>query len=192
MGLKQEIYNELNNQDWASIIKKLTIYAVYQFKFWGLVSDKGIKGYSPQEIVYEAIEKVYIGEWKWDPNKSELTQYLKYHVVRGLVANLARSEEVRKSNSIELDSHKVINHYSVDHSGSAEYNAQLIIEFIKRKIGDDKVVLLIFDGYCNGLKRKDICEIHEEITPNDFNNAYRRFQRIIKGLDKKSILNSIL
>ncbi len=191
MGLNREIFDELNKQDWESIIKKLTVYALYQFKFWGLVSDKGVKGYSPQEIAYEAIEKVYTGEWNWDPNKSKLLQYLKYHVVRGLVSNLARSEEVIKSDSSGLDCNLVLNQYTMVHSASEEYNAKLVIDFIKMKIGDDREALLIFDGYCNGLKRGDICEIHG-ITFSDFNNAYRRFQRIIKDLDKKSLLNSIL
>lgn len=189
MSISHDIYNQLNQQDWDSLIKKLTIYTVYQFKFWGLIHEKGIKGYSPAEIVFEAIEKVYSGEWKWNPQKSDLLSYLKYHVVRGLIANLARNEEVVKSDSSEIN--LLLEQGEFKYSDAEEFNARQVIDFIKGKLEDDDLALKIFDGYCKGLKRADICEIHR-ISPREFTNAYKRFRRIIKSLRKESIINSIL
>mgnify|MGYP001476867341 CR=1 FL=1 len=190
MKLDKEIYDELNKQDWELIIKNLTVYAIYQFKFWGLVTEKGIKGYSPEEIVYEAIEKVYLGEWNWDPNKADVLTYLKYHVVRGLIANLANSEEVKRSDLTDLNNHTIESSFFSNQSEASEYNAQIIIDFLKKKIGSDEDVQIIFRGYCDGLKRRDICEVYG-MTHGDFNNAYRRFQRIIKELNKENVLNSM-
>lgn len=191
MSINSEIYNELNKQDWGLIIKSLTVYAVYQFKFWGLVTERGIKGYTPEEIVYEAIEKVYLGEWNWNPGKSDLLTYLKYHVVRGLIANLAKSDEVKKSEKSDFDNNLKVKNQTSDNSKTDEFNAQQIINFIKNKIGDDTNVEKVFMGYCAGLKRNDICTMYN-LSKGEFNNAYRRFQRIIKELDKKVILNSII
>ena len=71
------IIEELEKQDWDEIIKSATLHAVYQLKYYGLWNRRGLKGYSAQEIAMEAIEKIYLGEWQWNPEKSKLIEYLK-------------------------------------------------------------------------------------------------------------------
>src|SRR5690349_19272965 len=102
--MEDSIRKELDKQDWGQIIKRLTLHAHFRLKFWNLLSEKGIKGYSSEDIALEAISLVYSGEWHWDPKKSDLLPYLKFHVVNGLVANLARNKEVTSAvNSEDID-----------------------------------------------------------------------------------------
>src|SRR5688500_10802560 len=93
------VHRELQQQDWPRVIKELAAYAHLRMKYWGLLKNKNLKGLEAKDIALKAIESVFNGEWHWDPNKADLVTYLKFHVVKGMVANLARSAEVISINS---------------------------------------------------------------------------------------------
>jgi hypothetical protein len=163
----------LDNQDWDTLIKKLTLHAYSRFKFWNLLRQRVVKGYSPEEVALEAISLVYSGEWNWDPSKSDLLTYLKFHVVNGLVANLARSKEVLTTDSDDrIDS-------EFDFSIEEDLNARMITESIRETLSEDLLVE-IFDDLLQGMKRGDIIEA-KGIPPDEYDNALKRLKaRILK------------
>ncbi|WP_299533577.1 hypothetical protein [Ulvibacterium sp.] len=173
-------------QDWEYIIKDLTYYAYSRFKFWNLLYEKGIKGYSPEEITYEAIEAVLSGKWKWNPKKADLLSYLKFHVVRGMVANLARNEEVKTSNPIDI---LEVNHDD-DYSAEENFNANQILGIIKNELDKETVLYDLFILMNEGMKRKDICE-ELKISNREYNNLIRKLKSRLEKMDKKQIFDSL-
>lgn len=175
-----------NYDDWPNLIKELTLYANARFKFWGLFTEKGINGYSPEEIAYEAIELVFTGVWKWNPSKSDLRNYLKYNVVKGLVANLANKKEVKMAVSDEIE-------LLVVSDGSAiqdDLNIKQVTTFIKQDLGTDELLNQIFSSLMEGMKRAEICE-ELDLQVNTYNNAIRRLRSRLLRLDKKGLFESL-
>ncbi|MBX7164680.1 MAG: hypothetical protein K1X49_13410 [Saprospiraceae bacterium] len=171
--MEVEVRRLLDNQDWDTMVKKLTLHAYSRFKFWGLLKQKALKGYSPQDIALEAISLVYSGEWSWDPAKSDLLTYLKFHVVNGLVANLAKNKEILTT---EVDDGvEAENDYSIED----ELNARLTIEGIRETLNND-LLLKIFDQLLIGMKRIEIIQ-KLDISSSDYDNALKRLKaRILK------------
>jgi hypothetical protein len=171
--MEKEIRKLLDVQDWDTIIKKLTLHSYSRFKFWKLLSQKAMKGYSPEEIALEAISVVYSGEWKWDPSKSDLLTYLKFHVVNGLIANLARNKEILSTDVRD----KV--EFETDFNIEEELNAQMVIDLIRESL-DDKILLGIFDYLLIGMKRDEIAS-KMNISLSDYDNALKRLKaRVLK------------
>lgn len=173
-------------QDWSYIIKSLTLYANSRFQFWNLLREKGVKGYSPEEIAYQAIELVLTGDWNWNPEKSDLLTYLKFHVVKGLVANLARNEEVKKSDWGEISK---LNNAS-DYDAETEMNARQVLELVKNELVQEKLLFKIFEGLCDGLKRQEICKVLN-IEPQEYDNQIRRLKTRLTKIERKQIFDSL-
>ncbi len=163
----------LDEQDWGYIAKALTLHAFYRFKVWNLPIEKGVKGFSPQEIALEAISLVYAEEWKWDPEKSDILTYLKFHVVNGLVANLARSKEVLlMSSSLNYEKQG-------DYDIEDELSVELFIHSVKSSLKDDKLGLDVLECLLKGMERKDICE-YLKVELRDYDNAVRRVRSKVR------------
>lgn len=171
--MEEEVRKILDCQDWDTIIKKLTLHAYSRFKFWNLLKQKAIKGYSPEEVALEAISLVYMGEWNYDPSKSDLLTYLKFHVVNGLVANLARNKEVLTTDVNEKG--EVEDGFSVEE----DLNARMIVEAIRETL-DDNLLVMLFDKLLLGMKRADIIA-STDLDAGDYDNALKRLKaRIMK------------
>ena len=179
-----EIRELLDSQDWELIIKKATIHAIFQFKFWNIYSEKNIKGSSPEGIVMEAIEKVYSGIWKWNPEKSDFLNYLKYHVINGLISNFVTSKERSVSSSIS-DNPRDFEDTNNDEVKNIETKELVLI--IKHHFKDDSRVLLLFEGLLDGLKRREICELNEWKT-SYYDATLKRMSTLIK---KNRIINLV-
>lgn len=166
---EDEFKRLLDSQDWKEIAKGLTLYAHSRLKFWGLLTERGIRGYSPKDIALEAISLVYAGDRKWNPDKSDLLSFLKFNVVNSLISNLARNKEVRSfvdNENADADS---------GFNTEDEVNAKIVVEEIRKMLSNDQMLLNIFDDLFSGLKRQGICE-HLLIDPGDYDNAVRRLK----------------
>lgn len=180
--LSDSMIEELENQDWPVIIKSATLHAVYQLKYYGLWNRRGLKGYSAQEIAMEAIEKIYLGEWQWDPEKSKLLDYLKFHVIRGLVSNLAKSSEFKSTHEIDSSElHEVAQQESVGIIESM--NQDQIIEILRQDISSDEQARIVFEELLIGLKRSEICEKYNW-EKKVYDNASRRLGGFIRKLSR--------
>ena len=181
--LSDSIIEELEKQDWAEIIKSATLHAVYQLKYYGLWNRRGLKGYSAQEIAMESIEKVYLGEWQWNPEKSSLLDYLKYHVIRGLVSNLAKSSEFKSTHEIESSElHGVSNQEGNEIIESMSQDQ--ILKILRQEISSDEQVRTVFEELLIGLKRSEICEKYNW-EKRIYDNASRRLGGFIEKISDK-------
>ncbi|MEP1781755.1 hypothetical protein [Reichenbachiella sp.] len=182
--VSNSIFEELEKQDWADIIKSATLHAVYQLKYYGLWNRRGLKGYSAQEITMEAIEKIYLAEWKWNPEKSSLLDYLKFHVIRGLVSNLAKSSEFKSTHEIESSEF----HGIADQEGAdeiiASMNQDQILKILREEISSDEQVKVVFEELLIGLKRSEICEKYDWEN-RIYDNASRRLSGFIRKITDK-------
>lgn len=182
----QLICEILNEDDLPSIIKDLTAYAVSRFRFWKLLNESGVIGYSPEEIAIESINKVMLGEWNWNPEK-ELITYLKFEVIKGLVANLARKKEVQLSQDIG----DAVHEYSRDtYTVVEELNAKQVLETIQKHIAGDEHVENVFLGLYEGYKRRDTIE-EFGMTPAEYDSANKRLKTKLNELDGIGTFDSI-
>jgi len=172
--MDDQIRKHLDNQDWTVIIKRLTLHAHLRLRFWNLLTERGIKGFSAEDIALEAISAVYSGEWNWDPEKSDILTYLKFHVVNGLISNLARNKEVLTSNhndDFDLES---------DFNAEENLSAKMLTELIRETLKEDELLLSVFDKLYSGMKRNEICELLQ-LTKPDYDNVARRLKsRLLK------------
>jgi len=182
--MDRTLRNLLDSQQWGPIVKKLTLHAKSRLKFWGLLRDKGIKGKSPEDIAIDAICEVYEEIWNWDPKKSDILTYLKFHVVNGMVANLYKSKEVKKSSTTE--DFDLENDFNIED----EINAEQIIKLMQVQLKDELSLLNIFNLLVKGLVRQQICEILE-INEKTYNNSLRKLKtRLLKfkeAIENKSL-----
>jgi len=185
---KFELISEiLNDDDLPGIIKELTYYSSYRFRMWKLLDERGVVGFSPEEIAIEAIKKVMTGEWNWDPDKKELIPYLKSFVIKGLVANLATKKEVQLS---------VNDEDAIDNAGSRfpsldeDLNSKQILEVIQNHIEGDEHVEYVFLGLYEDFKRSDTCK-EFNLTPQEYDNANKRLKRKLKELEDEGAFKSI-
>lgn len=185
LKVSKSAINGFEHQDWPYIIKELTLYTYSRFKFWQLLERKSLKGYSPQEIAMEAIKLVLSGERHWDPSKSELLPFLKFHVVKGLTANLARSKELSLLSEVAE-----ISELDIPDSTSIELNLQAkqVLDILRKKLDGDNLLIGILNGLNDGLKRKEICEMLE-IELRSYDNAVRRLRTKVLELklDKETV-----
>jgi hypothetical protein len=175
-----EVRRQLDVQDWDTIAKKLTLHAYSRFKFWNLLRRKALKGYSPEEIALEAIALVYSGDRKWDPLRSDLLTYLKFHVVNGLVANLARNKEI-----LTTDVNEIVE-AEYEFSIEEDLNARMIIDGIRESL-DDNFLKALFDSLLQGGKRSDIMK-SLSLTPREYDNALKRLKARILKRKKMSVI----
>lgn len=173
-------------QNWDYIIKDLTYYAYSRFRFWNLLYEKGIKGYSPEEIAYEAIEAVLSGTWNWDPKKADLLSYLKFHVVKGMVANLARNKEVKMSDANDI---LELNHQE-KYSAEENMNAAQVLDIIKAQLDKESILFKLFLLIYDGAKRKDICE-ELDLSYGEYNNLVRKLRSRIEKMNSNQIFGSL-
>lgn len=173
-----KVIEELENQDWPFLIKAGTLHAVYQLKYYGLWNRRGIKGYSAEEIAMEAIEKIYTGEWKWNPEKSSLLDYLKYHVIRGIVSNLAKSSEFQTTyNRDSSELFWVTDQKNEEIIETVSQNQ--IIASLRKLISSDNEVMTVFEELLLGFKRSEICEKYKWENKT-YDNASRRLGGYIR------------
>ena len=173
----------LNDQDWPRIIKELTIYAYSRLRFWGIVKNKHVKGSTAKDVALNAIEAVLSGKWNWDPTKSDLLSYLKFHVVRGMIANLARDPEVKRTSDVELSEVDVESEFNQED----EYNSTLVMSAIFDVIKVEPLLPEITDLLSKGMKRKDVCK-KLKIDLSTYDNAIKRLRTRILKLEKAGIL----
>lgn len=94
--LPKEILDLLNAFPWEEKIPRLLSYALYKAKSkrWRTVFDGQMpEGKEVEDVVFTAIEKVFSGDRKWDPQKQpDLYEYLK-GVIDSDLYHLAKCEE---------------------------------------------------------------------------------------------------
>jgi len=97
---KDRVLELLEAADWNDIILKLTHYAIWQARRYTWKSrdpSRLPEGKTPEDVAFDAIEKVWNGTRDWDPDKyPDLLVHLKW-IVKSDIEHLFSSMEHRKT-----------------------------------------------------------------------------------------------
>jgi DNA-directed RNA polymerase specialized sigma24 family protein len=96
--MEQNKRQMLENADWGELTLKLMSYAVRRVRSIWRTGHKGLlpKGSSCEDLVQEAIQKAFDESRKWNPERVDLFQFLKW-TVRSRISHLYDSYENRKN-----------------------------------------------------------------------------------------------
>ena len=95
--MDDRVYELLEQADWPKLTKKLMGYAVRKIRSLGWLYGRNInslpKSMSVEDIVYEAIVKVWEGERKWEPDRVPDLWFFLQEVVRSSINHLVESHD---------------------------------------------------------------------------------------------------
>lgn len=180
--------------DWEEIIVRLTAFTRSWTRgkpwFRGEKTATFLMGKEVEDYVYAAIGKYLEEPEKFDPNKGEVLEYLKYNLVRSFVANDLRKKENNQTDDIFAEdseedeedgsssySERVLPYTAALFPDYIDYNA--IKEFIEKEVQGDADAENIFLGiYTYGMKRREVIE-EFTMTAVAFDNGMRRLNTVI-------------
>ncbi len=181
--------------DWEEILLRLTAFTRSWTNgrawFRGEGTSTFIEGKKVEDYVYEAIGRFLESPEKYDPEKGELLEYLKYQLVRTLVGNDLRKLENTKTKDIfAYDDLADENEDSSPYSERVmPYTAALfpddidyasIKAYIEKEIQGDKDAENVFLGaYISDMKRREVIE-EFDMSPAAFDNGMRRLNTVLK------------
>lgn len=205
--MDSDVLQRLREQNWEEIILRLTRHALVRArrKFWPSGSkdlQTLLSGMSLQDVVSEAITRVFEGKRKWNPIKyPDLLEYLK-GVVDSILSDMVRSEENRlmrprpamdnKSNNgcVDEDSHVSAGLWnnpsdilsSPDKEAQKKETFELILDLLEGDEDLQLMVIAISEGYT---ERSEIAQQLGKTT-DEVTNMRKRLNRqldraMIKG-----------
>jgi hypothetical protein len=160
------------------ILKELTLCAEYHLRLYFGSGEGGRQGRTGEDIAHEAIEKVFTGQWAWDPERAPLIPYMKTQVIPGLIANLVTSKEAELSSRIELDGAAIP---AVSPTPVQEMYAEEVLTRTKAHIAGDRRIEQVFEARGQELTRAEACEKYG-MTTKEYDNATKRLDRKIHEL----------
>ncbi len=180
---ENELLEELRNKDWKTLILKGTNYVQKRLSATEILngSKRFARGLSAKDIVFKAIELLFVGERKWNKNAHpDIFQHL-ISTINSLLYEHFHSFEKEKRNIIhenngefELDSFwdNLISDSSSQEN--AEYN-EILEEALKIVENDNdlaELLLYIIDGY----DRKEIAKTMNK-SIKEIDNMKKRLRR---------------
>jgi RNA polymerase sigma factor (sigma-70 family) len=195
--ITREVYEILKKEDWEAITYKLTLHVRWLMD----VSKKGAKsdvldgGLQVDDIVQDAITKLFTGEREWNPETDpNLVYYLKYSVIKSLVNNYFRTIKAKnivpasKLESNLPDEDEPSDFWETVNGGSAtpeeEVYAREIISAIRVNLNGDDDAGIIFEEVIKGSKPGEI-SADLGVPIEDVRNAIKRI-RSTKAREFKS------
>jgi len=136
----------LDAHDWEPTITRLAAYVVmlcrlHQYKLPGHTE--------PEDVVIEAIEKVYSGERNWHPEKDEdLGRYMA-SVVKSMMSNLMESKQL---STVEMNSVTIPVRESVQHQLEYEELNNRIVQSVRK----DPELAIVFKALKDGFRPIEI------------------------------------
>lgn len=150
-AMDENVVTLLDKHDWPKFILALTAYTinVCRWKHYRLPS-----GIEAEDIAMQAIEKVYEGRRKWDPEKDpDLLKYLK-SVVRSLINN---ELGLAASGTLSLDAVQA-DQPAIQYDPDDELYYKQVNQEIAAQMRGDPVCALIFKGFKDGMTLKEISD----------------------------------
>lgn len=180
--------------DWEEIILKLTAFTRSWVRgkpwFRGETTTSFLMGKEVEDYVFAAIGRYLEEPEKFDPEKGEFLEYLKYNLVRTFISNDLRKKENNQTDDIfavENDenneessssySERVLPYTAALFPDDIDYSA--IKEYIEKEVQGDADTENIFLGiYTYGMKRREVID-EFTMTAVAFDNAMRRLNTVI-------------
>lgn len=179
--------------DWEEIILKLTAFTHSWVKgkswFRGKKTTTFLMGKEIEDYVFQAIGKFIENPEKFNSEKGELIEYLKYNLVRSFIANDVRRTENKLTDDIFDDglndnddetstyAEKIMPFTEALFPDDIDYDS--IKKFIEAQIQGDKDVENIFLAtYTYDMKRREVIE-EFAMSPSEYDNGMRRLKTIL-------------
>lgn len=167
----------LDAQNWEEIYEMLVSYTILAMRFKKLRNIT-----NAQDVVEDAIDKIYTGVRDWDPNQEpDIRIYLKSVIDSLLDADSKKKEnKITTDIDVDLESAGTKDFISNTPTPEEEMIAKELDEMITKEIGDDFNLQLTYEAVKNGIKRKNIEETGLSIK--DYDNCIKRLRRIATRL----------
>lgn len=165
----------LDSHDWEPTITRLVAYVVmlcrvHRYRLPGQMD--------PEDIVADAIDKVYSGERNWDPDRDENLGKYMASVVKSMVSNLIESKQLA---TVDMNSVSIIDpvasHFEIEYE---ELNNR-IVEAVRM----DPELAIVFKALKDGLRPKDI-SIEYSLDIGIVRNAQKKLRTVVTRLIDES------
>lgn len=170
----------IGNEEWAEIIGRLTVFAANRasrLTFYG--GTGGMPGGKDiEEVVFDAIESVWLGERLWDPDRvPDLLQFLK-GVVYSRLGHLVSSAAHRMAAPNQTVDELSLAAGTPDPLDDA--HAKEVAERIRRCAQHDTDLIELLDLYAQGIRGKDAAA-QLRVSPGEIYARVRRLRRILQA-----------
>lgn len=161
----------LDAHDWEPTITRLTAYVIMICRFRRYRLPVHLQ---PEDIVVDAIDKVYSGERNWEPSRdADLGKYMA-SVVKSMMSNLIESKQLPTT---DLDSATVAEEVQSYHSLEYEDLNKRIVEAVR----NEPDLALIFKALKEGFRPREIAEEYH-LDIRIVNNAQKRLRTLVTRL----------
>jgi len=181
---------ELTNEQWQECLERLTLHAAKKFRFLGWTGRMGPRGKEPQDVAYEAINKVLTGKRQY--NKEVYPDFMNFlqSIVDSLIYHLSKSFESKRFKPIPATTTEQGDFEEVEFESREPNPARIFIHkdiaerikgILAQEFKDDVVVNGILECFeADITKPAEIAELLEK-NVKDIYNARKRLQRVIDG-----------
>lgn len=173
--MNEEIIRLLDAHNWKESILKLTAYAV---SLCGILNSAGrlTQGLEPEDLVMEAIEKVYRGDRRWDPEKDpDLHRYL-MSVVKSILSNTLTLSETHILSGLLTEKEEALPDVYAD--PEEELYVRQLDQAITAAMRGDPGLCLVCKALKDGLRPAEIAEEYA-LDINTVRNAQKRLGRLV-------------
>jgi len=181
---------KLTNEEWQECLERLTLHAAKKFRFLGWTGRLGPRGKEPQDVAYEAINKVLTGKRQY--NKDVYPDFMNFlqSIVDSLIYHLSKSFESKRFRPIPVTTTEQGDSEEVEFAGREPNPARISIHkdiaervkgILAKEFKDDVVVNGILECFeADITKPAEIADLLEKDV-KDIYNAQKRLQRVIEG-----------
>jgi DNA-directed RNA polymerase specialized sigma24 family protein len=148
---------KIDDDTWGDIYLELLDYA--QYKTGRLTHVKGggelPLGQTPQDLVQDAIDRLFTGRRRWDPDQDpDLTDYLK-SVIKSLLSALLEKTDYDHRDDAPLE-----DHYDLTSGEDANYNdcLEALQQILEEESSDDSDLENVRMGLEDRMKASEIAE----------------------------------
>lgn len=186
-----------------SLLKKLTLYTLQKIgqRAWrGIWGGPVPGGKLAEDLVFDALHDVMIGERHWDIAKNpDLGQFMQGAIDSKVSALVNRAENVREHRAPEKETTEAPDYFDtlksviaplptevIDLKEVEAANLQLYFRLMD-ELKDDAILTKILTCIFEGTDMHDRTQLakRSEVTPNEITQAWKRLQRRLPAIQKK-------
>jgi DNA-directed RNA polymerase specialized sigma24 family protein len=179
--MDDSVRNKLDNHSWEESITKLMGYAKLQIDLQKMKGRKFPVDRNIEDVVYEAIEKVYSEDRKWNPQEEPDLHRFLLSTVKSVIDNTVKLQDSKKRETVGDydDFYLPTEDHTVENIDFIRLE-QLIAEALK----EDPLLCLVYKAVKDGLKPKEIAEEYN-IDIKKVYSAKRQLCREVESIIRK-------
>lgn len=186
--------HDINDVDWNDIAARLTVYAsrLVRSRMWvGIKGGEMPAGFCVEDLVQEAIYKVFSGERPWNPQTTDLRAHL-CGVIRSLVWNLGNRSENgnfrlgdsnEKDGSLNIDDVISISSVAEGQIYFKQFNTLIKEHFKNDVLSCDVIITMMEKGICDPKSISEELNIDIRYVNNTLKKIRRKIREIFSRLD---------